>query len=134
MSGTGYDYMRYTVADGFTAAAGGGQATATPLTINPNPLRSTGLCGVSVVTTVATAGDSILLPVGGSGYAKVGTTIQVVNEGANAMQVFGSGLDTVNGAVATTGLSQPAGTAAFYTLIRYTQSTGVGAWRRNLTA
>lgn len=101
---------------GITAHAGGGQASATLLTANIND-----------VGTVATAADSVKLPP----PTIPGQIIVVANNGANAMQVFGSGTDTINGVATATGVSQPAGKHAFYV------SEGVGAgtnWLRNLSA
>lgn len=68
------------VATGITARAGGGQANATPLTAT-----------YSRVTTVATAGDSVRLPV-----AIAGSVFYAFNKGANSMNVFPSTGDRVN--------------------------------------
>src|SRR5947199_32565 len=64
-----------------TAFATGGQTSAVALTSMINR-----------VSTVATQGDSVKLPA-----AAVGLTITVINRGAQAMQVFGAGTDTING-------------------------------------
>lgn len=83
-------FAKASLLDGITAKAGGGQANATPLYTQ-----------ISRITTVATAGDSVLLP-----PSVVGAEVTVVNAGANAMQVYGSGTDTINGIAAATGISQ----------------------------
>jgi len=99
-------------ATGITARAGGGKASATRLTET-----------VSRVTVVATAADSVLLP-----QAKPGRVVYVVNSGANAMQVFGEGIDTINGVITATGVSQGAGLSAVYIC------ANPNAWFRNLSA
>lgn len=100
--------------DTVTAHAGGGQAQATPLTKEINR-----------VTVVATAGDSVLLPPSANGL-----TIMVINHGANPMQVFGSGTDTINDAAAATGVSQMQGSLVIYTCVTagawYTEGLGTG--------
>lgn len=85
--------------DGIVAHAGGGQALATPL-VNE----------VNRVITVATGGDSVLLP-----PSSAGLSILVVNHGANAMQVFGAGTDTVNDVATATGVSQMANSLVLFT-------------------
>lgn len=100
--------------DTIVAHAGGGQALATPLTKEVNR-----------VTTVATAGDSVLLP-----PSAAGLTIMVINHGANAMQVFGSGSDTINDVAAATGVPQMIGSLVIYTCVTagawYTEGLGTG--------
>lgn len=91
---------------GITAHAAGGQANATPLSL-----------GINVVSTVATAGDSVLLP-----PSFPGRMVAVRNNGTLSMQVFGQGTDTVNGAASGTGSAHAAGTGFIY--IAYQQ----GAW------
>lgn len=93
-------------ATGITAFATGGQTSATALTAELNR-----------VTTVATAADSVKLPA-----SSPGLTILVENAGANAMQVFGAGTDTINGVATATGVSQMVGSVVLYTC--YT----AGAW------
>jgi hypothetical protein len=92
--------------DAIVAHAGGGQALATPLTKEINRIG-----------TVATAGDSVVLP-----PSAPGLTIVVINKGANAMQVFGSGADTINGVAAATGISQMASSVLLYVC------TVAGSW------
>ena len=117
-------------ADGFiavasaplTAFAGGGQANATLL---PN--------GSNVVATVATAADSVKLPL-----SAPGAMITVVNTSANSMQVFGSGTDTINDVATATGVAQAAGKIAIYVCTtggKIAPDTPVaGKWYRNLSA
>ena len=76
--------------DNITAAAGGGQVSARLLTSQ-----------TSRVVTVATAGDSIKLP-----PSSAGLELMVINSGANALQVYGSGSDTIDGVAAATGVAQ----------------------------
>lgn len=94
--------------DGITAHAGGGKANAYQLTTQLNR-----------VTTVATTADSVKLP-----EAIPGTSVTLINAGANAMQVFGKDSDTINGVATGTGISQPAGTEYVYHCLTD------GAWRQ----
>jgi hypothetical protein len=106
-------------AAGITAHAGGGQASATALTKEVNS-----------VDTVATAADSVALPL-----AVIGQKIYLTNNTATSMQVFGSGTDTINigaGDVATaTGVAQAANKSAIYFC---TKTAPAGKWQRVLTA
>jgi hypothetical protein len=72
---------------GLTAAADGLKADATALGY-----------GVNSVTTVAGAADSVLAP-----YAYPGAVCVINNDGANALQVFGKGTDTIDGIATGTG-------------------------------
>lgn len=94
-----------------TAHAGGGQASATPLTQS-----------VNTVGTVATAADSVSLPL-----AQAGLTVTVFNTSATSMQVFGSGTDTINNVATATGVAQAGGVGAQYFAL---SSAPAGAWRR----
>lgn len=71
----------FSVQGNIIAHPGGGQANATPL-----------LAAFNDVTTVATAGDSVLLP-----YAIPGTTVQVVNSGTAFMQMWARANNPHNG-------------------------------------
>jgi hypothetical protein len=104
-------------ATGLTAHAGGGQGSALALTK-----------AVNVVSTVATAADSVKLPA----PSFVGQRVTVINAAAtNSMQVFGSGTDTINGVATATGVAQAAGKSADY----IATSTGTAAaWFRILSA
>lgn len=87
----------FNVAQGLVAKAGGGQVGATPLP-----------AFINEITIVATANDSVMLP---PGFA--GARITVINDAANAVQVFGylppSGAgDTI--ALSTSAAQSPTGT------------------------
>lgn len=99
---------------GLVAHAGGGQANATPITTE-----------LATVATVANAGDSVVLPptLGPTGGpAQGGLSVTVINAGANPMQVYGAGVDTINGVAAATGVSQMPNSAVTYV------STDQGKW------
>ena len=81
-----------------TAHAGGGKTNAYQLGARLNQ-----------IDTVATGADSVKLPA-----SVPGASIVVINNGANAMQVFGANSDTINGVATGTGISQPAGTSYTY--------------------
>jgi hypothetical protein len=110
--------------DGITAFAGGGQANATPLSGQLNR-----------VATVASAGDSVMLPSNGLVTAwsdgprgRDGLAVVVRNDGANALAVFPEGSDTIDGGAASASVSLPAGTiASFYCFT-------AGAWFTSLKA
>lgn len=111
-----------TVNNTVTAFAGGGQTSATLL----KP-------GINVVTVVATAADSVKLPLA----SQVGQAVVVINaDSADSMQVFGSGTDTINGAATATGVAQAAGKLAVYycTTLGSTTPAVAGAWFRDLSA
>lgn len=74
---------------GITALAGGGRTGAPVLVLGSNE-----------VTTVASGADSVVLPV-----AVPGSVVFVVNAGANALQLFANGSDTINGTAGATGIS-----------------------------
>lgn len=98
------------VASTIVARAGGGKANATPTT-----------SGNVLVSTVATAADSILLPA-----PKAGDIMWVRNAGANACQAFAAGTATIDGAATGTGVSLTAG--KHYMLTSYAD----GAWTSTL--
>ena len=92
------------------AGVGGSYAAAAQIT------------GVVVrIVSAATAGDSVKLPM-----TFGGDNILVFNDAAVAVQVFGFGNATINGAPGATGVSQPAGVAAIYS------SSMEGTWHRFL--
>jgi hypothetical protein len=99
--------------NGITAHAGGGQSSATPLNAMINR-----------VTTVASAGDSVVLPA-----AVPGLELTVVNATAtNSMNVFPNGTDSINALSASTAFGVAAGkTATFY-------CTNSGQWHSILSA
>ncbi len=95
--------------DNITAFAGGGQASATQL-----------LAQTSRITTVATAGDSVKLP-----PSAPGLEVMLINHGANSMQVYGSGTDTIDDVATATGVSQMINSLVIYIC------TGAGKWYSN---
>lgn len=104
------------VQNNIVAHAGGGKASAVAIT------------GAKArITTCATGADSVILP---PGYP--GLEITIMNSGAAAAQVFGAGLDTINGIATGTGVSQTNGLSAVYTC--YDVVSGVGKWGRVLSA
>lgn len=84
--------------DTITAHAGGTQAAAFQLTAQTNR-----------VTVVATAGDSVKLPASAAGLE-----IVVINHGANPMQVFGAGTDTIDDIATAVGVSQMVNSVVIY--------------------
>jgi len=94
-----YTELYNSIGIGLTAHAGGGQTSALALTGRYND-----------VTTVATQGDSVALPA-----SAVGAQVTIANHGANAMQVFGAGTDTINSIATATGLSHGVNQIATYT-------------------
>ncbi len=97
------------VTDAITARAGGGQTNATALTATFNN-----------VTVVATAADSVKLPL-----AVAGLWVTIRNSAANASTVYGDGTDTINGVATATGVSLTAATSALYFC---TTSAPAGKW------
>lgn len=83
---------------GITAFATGGQASATQLSAQFN-----------LIGTVATAADSVALPVSAAGLI-----IYIANQGAHAVQVFGVTPDTINAAATGTGVSLGSTKSAAY--------------------
>lgn len=77
---TSADPANYSNATGITAYAGGGQSSATALTEEINN-----------VTTVATAGDSVKLPV-----AVAGKHAYIKNSGATALDIFPASSDSID--------------------------------------
>lgn len=103
------EFLYEPASDSLTAHAGGGQANALALTSE-----------MSRISTVATAGDSVRLPASAAGL-----TIILENAGANPMQVYGAGTDTINGVATGTGVSQMQGSVVIYTCY------SAGAWFAN---
>lgn len=101
--------LNESAADGIIAHAGGGQASATPLGNEVNR-----------ITTVATAGDSVMLP-----PSAAGLTIIVINASLVPMQVYGFGTDTVDGIATGAGATQMQGSTTIYCC------TTPGAWSTN---
>ena len=108
--------------DNITAHAGGGQTNAVPL-----------VAEVNRITTVATAGDSVMLPAATVNQGvtnQAGLTVLIINHGANPVQVYGAGTDTINDVATATGVSQMQGSMTFFTCTStgkwYTQGLGEG--------
>lgn len=79
---------------GITALAGGALSSSTPVLV----------LGSNVVTTVVTAGDSVVLP-----SAVAGSIVYMLNaDSADAVKVYGNGSDTINGTAGATGVSYAA--------------------------
>ena len=91
--------LEQTAVSALTAHSGGTQAGALALTN-----------AVNNVTTVAAAGDSVKLPASAAGLE-----ITIANNGANSMQVYGAGTDTINGVATATGVAQLPGQVVVYT-------------------
>lgn len=109
--GGGYSgsFLTELAEDNITATAGGGQATARLLTSQ-----------TSRIVTVATAGDSVRLPVSAPGLE-----LLIVNSGANGVQVFGFGTDLVDGLPSSMGVSQMPSSMVIYSC------TTAGQWFTN---
>lgn len=124
-AGFGFDGLFYceSVLDGLTALSGGGRSGATKITRM-----------YTKVSTVATSGDSVVLPPIGT---KLGLTIGIVNDGANAMQVFADGTDTINGIAGATGTPQMTKSVVYFTAIQagkwHAQGLGSGFSGANQT-
>ena len=99
-------------ADALVAYAGGGQANATPITT-----------GLTTVATVATAGDSAILPTAAPGAHPL-----VANAGAASLNVFPAVGDAIAGGAANAAFAIPAGKAAQFF------ATAPGRWRAVLSA
>lgn len=94
--------------DNLTAFAGGGQASATQMNGTRNSHR---------FTTVVSPGDSGKLPASTSGALHY-----VRNDGTSPMQLFGNGVETINGIATGTGIPLGIGMGAFFVC------TTVGNW------
>lgn len=95
--------------DAITARASGGQTNATALTATFNN-----------VTVVATAADSVKLPL-----AVAGLWVAVRNSAANSLQVFGDGTDTINAVATATGVAVPTLTSTLFFCVT---SAPAGKW------
>lgn len=99
---------------GMTALAGGA---------TPSAAANTCVIGVNTVTTVATAGDSIILPAG----CPKGTRVTVANLAANKLDVFPNTGGTINAAAANANLGIAGVTVAEFIQIGATGLTWLGA-------
>jgi hypothetical protein len=103
------------VEDGITATAGGTKAAAYPLFASINRL-----------STVANAGDSVLLPAN----PQVGQLVQIINDGSANADVYGANSDTIDGVATATGVVLSAASRSFYTCTGVTPgATPIYAWR-----
>lgn len=84
------DFIIESSSDNITAGAGGGPAGAFRLTTQ-----------TSRIATVATIGDSVMLPLGVAGLE-----LMIINHGANAMQVYGTGTDVIDDQLVSIGVAQ----------------------------
>lgn len=76
------------------------------------------------ITTVANSGDAVKLPLGFPGMS-----VEVVNAGANPLQVYGGqSSDLVNGVAGSTGVSQMQSSCVFYQCSSVNPKTGVATW------
>jgi hypothetical protein len=98
--GTGYagSFETQSIANALVAHAGGGQGSATPITTM-----------VAVFGTVATAGDSSILPASVQGMA-----ISVANNGAASMNVFPASGDKINALAVNAAFAVAAGTITIF--------------------
>lgn len=97
--------LLYESTGGGLTALSGGQAGALALTAEVNRI------------TTCAAGNGVKLPA-----ALAGLSIIVINKGANAVQVYGAGSDTVDGIAAATGVTQMVSSVCIFFC------TTAGAW------
>lgn len=93
-----FAYPIVSTQDAITATPSGTQATSIILSAT-----------ISRISTVVSANDGIRLPT-----SKAGSWITLINDGANAMQVFGHLTATINDIASSTGISQAAGATVTY--------------------
>lgn len=107
---------RVSAAHGITATPGGGQANALLLP-----------AAINRIAVVATAADSVMLP-----PATGGNQIQILNFGANSLQVFGNinTSDTINGTAGSIGIAQNNTTQQYALYI----CARPGVWLRTVNA
>lgn len=88
-----------------TFATGSITASTTHTQVGATPILT-----MNVAVTTSNASDAVVLP-----PATSGMEVTIVNLSAvNAMQVFGSGTDTINGTAGATGVSQAANAVTIY--------------------
>jgi len=104
--GANYSFVNGGQANALTAFAGGGQASATLLP-----------AAINRVTTVATAADSVKLPL-----ARPGRQITVINASANSMNVFPQTGEFINGLAVNTAIALAGGATGIFT------SAVTGTW------
>jgi hypothetical protein len=89
--------------DGMTALAGGALAGATKI--------DSMFCRFS---TVASIGDSAVLPPAVGGVGSGALIVCVINDAVNAMLIYGQASDTINGQVGATGVTQMGKSVVYY--------------------
>jgi hypothetical protein len=98
------------------------------ITATPSGTQSTSLIlqgTINVVTTVGTAADGVLLPP----CTKAPRRVMVMNEAAsNAMQLFASGSETIDGTAGATGISIAAATRKDVICVKPTFGASAGIW------
>lgn len=99
------------VATGLTAA-GTNQATALVLSKDVNVIGTAAASTGAVLPSVATVG--------------VGASVEVFNDGANAIKVYGAGSDTIDGTAGATGVTLTNASRCRYL------ATASGAWKSSL--
>lgn len=107
-----FNQIQGSVEDGITATAGGTKALAYQLFATFNR-----------VSVAANAGDSVMLPK----TPFIGKVVQVINDGAQNIDVYGNGTDTIDGVATATGVVLSAASRSFYTCTGF--SSGAYAWR-----
>lgn len=106
------EFLYESVADNLSAHAGGGQASATPMTAMMNR-----------VTTVATIADSVSLPPSVNGMQVV-----TVNAAANSMNVFPATGEQINALGANSAFAVAGGKTAMFSCVT------AGQWHSILSA
>ena len=107
-----FKYIEGSVEDAITATASGSQTTSYQLTAQ-----------VSRISTVATTADGVKLPL-----AVPGMALTVINDGANAAQVFPTAPDTIDAVTSATGVALSAAKrATFFCVV-------AGKWQSMLGA
>ena len=114
-----FAYPIVSTQDAITATPSGTQATSLILSATVNR-----------ISTVASTNDGVRLPV-----SKAGSWITLINDGANAMQVFGHLTATINDVTSATGISQaPLSCVTYFCPVVgkwYTDGTGAGNYTGN---
>ena len=95
------DFILESSQDGITATAGGGRNNSYQI-----------VSQTSRISTVATLGDSVMLP-----SATPGLELIVINHGLNAMQVFGNNVDQIDDQPSTAGVSQMSNSMVIFTCV-----------------
>ena len=114
-----FNTLQGSVEDGITAHAGGTKAAAYQLTAT-----------ISRISVAASSSDSVILPT----PSFVGQILQVINDGANPIQIFGKNSDTIDGVATATGVALTNADRAFFTCTGVTLASPnpIYAWRSQL--